>query len=216
MAQLNITLNQEEILQLLSVDHDKAFRTILQNSLNSILKAESQDQLQATPYEHSDKRTDSRNGSRERDLKTRIGRITLTVPRHRNLPFKTMIFDNYSRSESALITAMAEMVVDGISTRKVTRVIETLCGANVSKSSVSAVCKDLDQEVSAFRSRPIEGNYSFLTVDATYFKVRENNRVTSKALMIAYGTNRQGKREILGFSAYRNESKATWKTSSKV
>lgn len=87
MAQLNITLNQEEILQLLSVDHDKAFCTILQNSLNSILKAESQDQLQVAPYERSDKRTDSRNGSRERDLKTRIGRITLTVPRHRNLPW---------------------------------------------------------------------------------------------------------------------------------
>ena len=174
MAQLNSTLNQEEILQLLSVDHDKAFRTILQNSLNSILKAESQDQLQATLY----KRTDSRNGSRERDLKTRIGRLTLTVPRHRNLPFKTMIFDHYSRSESALITAMVKMVVDGISTRKVTRVIETLCGTNVFKSSVSAVCKDLDQEVSAFRSRPIEGHYPFLTVDATYFKVRENNRVT--------------------------------------
>ncbi|MCI1750323.1 MAG: transposase [Megasphaera cerevisiae] len=178
MAQLNSTLNQEEILQLLSVDHDKAFRTILQNSLNSILKAESQDQLQATLYKRSDKRTDSRNGSRERDLKTRIGRLTLTVPRHRNLPFKTMIFDHYSRSESALITAMAEMVVDGISTRKVTRVIKTLCGTNVSKSSVSAVCKDLDQEVSAFRSRPIEGHYPFLTVNATYFKVRENNRVT--------------------------------------
>ena len=210
MAQLNITLNQEEILQLLSADRDEAFRTMLQNSLNSILKVESQDQLQATPYERSEKRTDSRNGSRERDLNTRIGRITLTVPRHRNQPFKTMIFDNYSRSESALITAMAEMVVDGISTRKVTRVIETLCGTSVSKSSVSAVCKDLDQEVSAFRSRPIEGNYPFLTVDATYFKVRENNRVTSKALMIAYGTNRQGKREILGFSAYRNESKETW------
>ena len=210
MAQLNITLNQEEILQLLSADRDEAFRTMLQNSLNSILKVESQDQLQATPYERSEKRTDSRNGSRERDLNTRIGRITLTVPRHRNQPFKTMVFDNYSRSESALITAMAEMVVDGISTRKVTRVIETLCGTSVSKSSVSAVCKDLDQEVSAFRSRPIEGSYPFLTVDATYFKVRENNRVISKALMIAYGTNRQGKREILGFSAYRNESKETW------
>ena len=87
MAQLNITLNQEEILQLLSADRDEAFRTMLQNSLNSILKVESQDQLQATPYERSEKRTDSRNGSRERDLNTRIGRITLTVPRHRNQPF---------------------------------------------------------------------------------------------------------------------------------
>ena len=122
-----------------------------------------------------------------------------------------MVFENYSRSEAALVTTMAEMVVSGVSTRKVARVVETLCGSSISKSAVSDVCKDLDKEVEAFRSRPIEGNDPFLTVDATYFKVRENGRVVSKALMIAYGTNDDGKREILGFSAYRNESRETWK-----
>ncbi|SFO33657.1 Transposase (or an inactivated derivative) [Eubacterium pyruvativorans] len=210
MAQLNITLNQEEILQLLSVDRDEAFRTLLTNSLNSILKAESQEQLRAAPYERSDERTDSRNGIRSRTLKTRIGTITLEVPRHRNQPFKTLVFDNYSRSEAALIASMAEMVVNGVSTRKVSNVIETLCGTSVSKSQVSEVCQDLDQEVEAFRNRPIEGIYPFLTVDATYFKVRENNRIISKALMIAYGTNECGMREILGFSAYPKESSETW------
>ena len=210
MAQLNITLNQEEILQLLSENRDEAFREILQNSLNSILKAESQEQLQAAPYERANDRTDSRNGFRTRDLKTRIGKITLNVPRHRNQPFKTLIFENYSRSEAALVTAMAEMVVNGVSTRKVTNIVETLCGTSISKSAVSDVCKDLDQEVMKFQNRPIEDRHPFLTVDATYFKVRENNRVVSKALMIAYSVNEHGKREILGFSAYRNESKDTW------
>ena len=105
---------------------------------------------------------------------------------------------------------MAEMVVNGVSTRKVSRVIESLCGTSVSKSSVSEICKHLDKEVESFRNRPLEGLYPFLTVDATYFKVRENNRVISKALMIAYGTNEQGHREILGFATYRNESKDTW------
>ena len=137
MAQLNITLNQEEILQLLSTDHDEAFRILLQNCLNSVLKVESQKQLNAAPYERSETRTDCRNGFRDRDLITRIGTITLSVPRHRNQPFRTLIFDNYSRSEAALIAAMAEMVVNGVSTRKVTRVIETLCGTSVSKSAVS-------------------------------------------------------------------------------
>lgn len=99
-----------------------------------------------------------------------------------------MVFENYSRSEAALVTTMAEMVVSGVSTRKVARGVETLCGTSVSKSAVSEVCKDLDKEVEAFRDRPIEGNYPFLTIDATYFKVRENGRVISKALMIAYGT----------------------------
>ena len=210
MAQLNITLNQDEILQLLLVDREEAFRKLLQRTLNDILKVESQEQLQAAPYERSDSRLDSRNGLRDRELKTRIGRITLAVPRHRNVPFKTLIFDNYSRSEAALVTAMAEMVVNGVSTRKVSRVIESLCGTSVSKSSVSEICKNLDKEVESFRNRPLEGRYPFLTVDATYFKVRENNRVISKALMIAYGTNEQGHREILGFAAYRNESKDTW------
>ena len=210
MAQLNITLNQDEILQLLLVDREEAFRKLLQRTLNDILKVESQEQLQAAPYERSDSRLDSRNGLRDRELKTRIGRITLAVPRHRNVPFKTLIFDNYSRSEAALVTAMAEMVVNGVSTRKVSRVIESLCGTSVSKSSVSEICKNLDKEVESFRNRPLEGRYPFLTVDATYFKVRENNRVISKALMIAYGTNKQGHREILGFAAYRNESKDTW------
>lgn len=210
MAQLNVTLNQEEILQLLSTDHDQAFRELLKNSLNSILMAESTAQLKAEPYERSEERTDSRNGIRERDLKTRIGRITLTVPRHRNVPFKTLVFENYSRSEAALIASMAEMVINGVATRKVSRIMETLCGTSYSKSTVSEVCKDLDEKVKEFRERPLTGNHPFLTVDATYFKVRVNHRIISRAFMIAYGTNQEGHREILGFGVYENESKITW------
>ena len=210
MAQLNITLNQEEIQALLLEDQGEAFKKILQSSLNRILQAESAEQLKAGPYERSGERTDSRNGSRDRDLNTRIGKITLHVPRHRNVPFKTLVFENYSRSEAALVASMAEMVVNGVSTRKVSRVMETLCGTSFSKSAVSEVCKDLDKAVNAFRTRPLEGDYPFLTVDATYFKVRENSRVISKAFMIAYGTNAEGHREILGFGVYANESGATW------
>ena len=210
MAQLNITLNQEEIQALLLEDQGEAFKKILQASLNKILQAESAEQLKAEPYERSAERTDSRNGSRDRDLNTRVGRITLQVPRHRNVPFKTLVFENYSRSEAALVAGMAEMVVNGVSTRKVSRVMETLCGTSFSKSAVSEVCKDLDKAVKEFRNRPLEGDYPFLTVDATYFKVRENSRVISKAFMIAYGTNAEGHREILGFGVYANESSATW------
>ena len=114
MAQLNITLNQEDILQLLSQDHDDAFRTLLQNSLHAVLKVESQEQLKANPYERSEERTDSRNGFRNRDLTTRIGKITLAVSKHRNVPFKTMIFENYARSEASLV-AIARMGVISVS-----------------------------------------------------------------------------------------------------
>ncbi|MBP5236138.1 MAG: transposase, partial [Clostridia bacterium] len=100
MAQINITLNQEEILLLLSENRENTFRKLLEASLNSILEAESAEQLGADWYKRSDNRTDFRNGSRERPLNTRIGRITLKVPRHRNQPFRTMVFDNYSRSEA--------------------------------------------------------------------------------------------------------------------
>ena len=211
MAQLNITLNQEEILQLLSTNSSEALKKLLQESLNSLLKAESAEQLHAAPYERTEERLDSRNGTRTRELNTRIGRITLRVPRHRNQPFKTMIFENYSRSEAALVAAMAEMVVNGVSTRKVSRVMETLCGTSFSKSAVSEVCKDLDRAVQEFRERPLTGNYPFLVVDATYFKVRENHRIVSKAFMIALGTNEQGHREIIGFGVYPNESATPWK-----
>lgn len=211
MAQLNITLNQEEILLLLANDRDNAFAKLLQESLNTILKAESTEQLKAEPYERTEERTGSRNGFRDRPLTTRIGKIVLKVPKHRDgEPFKTFVFDNYCRSEAALIITMAEMVVNGVSTRKVSQVMETLCGRNFSKSTVSDACKELDEKVKVFRDRPLTGEYPFLIVDATYFKVRENSRVISKALMIAYAINSEGNREIAGFGIYRKESKDTW------
>ena len=171
MALLNITLNQDEILQLLANDRDAAFATLLQNSLNIILKAESAAQLKAEPYERTEERTGSRNGFRDRPLTTRIGTIILHVPKHRNgEAFHTLIFDNYSRSEAALIVTMAEMVVNGVSTRKVSQVMETLCGKTYSKSTVSEACKELDKRVREFRERPLTGEYPFLTVDATYLQ----------------------------------------------
>ena len=211
MAQINITLNQEEIQRLLTENRDEAFKKLLENAVNSVLKAESTQQLHAEPYERTEERTDSRNGFRDRPFTTRIGRITLHVPRHRKVPFKTMIFDNYSRSEAALIAGMAEMVVNGVSTRRVSKVVETLCGTSFSKSTVSELCKDLSKSVEAFRNRPLEGKYIFLSVDATYFKVREDHRIISKAFMVALATNEKGIREIIGFGVYNCESKETWK-----
>lgn len=210
MARLNITLDQDEMLALLANNSGEAFRSLLEKALNQILLAESEEQLKAAPYERTEDRTDSRNGFRDRDFTTRVGSMTLHVPRHRNQPFKTMIFENYCRSEAALIASMTEMVINGVSTRKVSKVVETLCGKSFSKSTVSDLCKDLSVAVKEFRNRPLTENYPFLTVDATYFKVRDNHRIVSKAFMIALATNDQGHREIIGFGVYHNESKDTW------
>lgn len=210
MAQLNITLDQDEILRLLENAGGDAFRVLLQQSVNAVLLAESSAQLGAERYERTEDRTDSRNGSRERPLVTRVGKIVLKVPRHRNQPFKTMLFDNYCRSEASLVVAMAEMVVNGVSTAKVTKVMEQLCGTSYSKSTVSEACASLDDAVAAFKSRDIAGDYLFVMVDATYVKVRENHRIVSKALMIAMGMTRDGMKEIIGFSVEDAETAETW------
>lgn len=210
MAQINITLNQEEILQLMSEDQGNAFRILLEKSLNSILKAESTEQLRAEPYERTSERTGVRNGTRTRELNTRIGSITLEVPRHREVPFKTLIFENYNRSEAALIATMVEMVINGVSTRKVATVVETLCGKTYSKSTVSEVCKELDKDISAFRQRPLTKEYPFLYLDATYLKTRKDHRISASAFMVAYGLDSDGKREILDFNLYDGESVQTW------
>ena len=210
MAQINITLNQEEFLALMSCDCNEFFRTFMEKGLNQALKYQSDQQLQAKPYERSDERTDYRNGYRERDLVTRVGTITLRVPRHRFKPFETELFENYSRSESALIATMAEMVINGVSTRKIARITETLCGKTVSKSAVSNICQRLSEQVEEFRSRPLTKSYPFLTVDATYFRVREHHKIISKSLFIAYATSNEGHREIIGFKVYQTESAPNW------
>lgn len=206
MAQINITLNQDEILQLMATDREGAFKKLLQESLNSFLQAESTEQLNADPYERTEGRTDSRNGFCERNLNTRIGTIVLKVPRHQNSSFETTIFDEYTRSEVALVASMMEMVVNGVSTAKLSKVVETLCGTSFSKSTVSNICKELSKRVNEFLTSSITGEYPFITVDATYFKVREDRKIISKALMVAYAVNNAGIREVVGFGVYKNES----------
>ena len=141
MAQVNLTLTHEEVLQVLTGDREEAIRFLLERILNEIMKAESEEQLGAARHERTEERQDYRNGTRERTLNTRIGTLTLEVPRHRNEPFHTMVFENYQRSEAALIATMVQMVVMGVSSRKVERVVETLCGTSFSKSTVSELCK---------------------------------------------------------------------------
>ena len=212
MAQINFTLTEEEILQVLTGDRDEGMRYLLEKIVNLIMKAESEEQLGALKYERSESRQDYRNGTRERELTTRIGTIVLEVPRHRNEPFHTMVFENYQRSEASLIAAMVQMVIAGVSTRKVSKVVETLCGKEFSKSTVSELCKMLDKEVNAFRNRRLDNiDAPFLMVDATYFKVRNDHKIGSKAFMVALAFKSDGRREIVGFDVYDAEDNYSWK-----
>lgn len=210
MAQINITFNQEEILRMLADNTGSAYRELLQGALNAILQAESAEQLGAERYERTGERRDVRNGTRARPLTTRLGTVELAVPRHRNVPFRTLVFDNYSRSEAALLTVMAEMVVNGVSTAKAGRVMEEVCGRSFSKSAVSEACRELDGRVREFRGRALEQEYPFVMVDATFPKAREDHRVRAKAPMIAVGLTRDGRKEVIGFGVYDGEDAGSW------
>ena len=211
MAQINITLSQDEVKQVLMGDHEESFKFLLERILNEIMKAESEEQLGAAKHERTEERQDYRNGTRERSLTTRIGTLTLEVPRHRNEPFHTMVFENYQRSEASLIATMVQMVVAGVSTRKVSRVVEELCGREFSKSTVSELCKRLDADVNAFRSQSLAGfDAPFVMLDATYFKARENHRIVSKAFMVAKAIKSDGTREVIGFNVYDTEDNYSW------
>jgi transposase-like protein len=211
MAQLNITLDTDILKDLFSKDHrDDAFAKLLEQILNQVLTAQSTEQLGAQPYERTEDRMAYRNGFRDRELTTRIGNITLHVPRHRNGKFSTTLFQRYQRSEQALVLAMIEMVINGVSTRKIENITQELCGESFSKSTVSELCKALDPAVKTFKNRPLDTPYPFLMVDAMYIKVRDNHKIRSKSLLIAIGITDQGQREIIGFHLSESESETSW------
>lgn len=211
MAQLHFTLDYDFLIGLFAESKDEAFAKLMEAILNQILKAESSEQLGAETYQRSGQRKDYRNGTRMRGLCTRIGKLELEVPRHRNVPFKTVLFENYQRNEQALISTMMEMVVQGVSTRNIQKVTEELCGESFSKSTVSEICRELDIPVKAFKERLLPDKYPFIMADAMYIKVREDHRVRSKALLLAIGVNPEGKKEVLGFDICDAEKTNTWK-----
>jgi len=212
MAQLNITLETEILHGLFTSNgRDEAFSKLLESILNQVLDIQSTEQIGAERYERNGMRKAYRNGLRERQMTTRIGTITLAVPRHRQGHFETDLFNRYQRSEQALVLAMIEMVINGVSTRKIQKVTEELCGQSFSKSTVSVLCKRLDPIIEAFCHRPLLKHYPFVVIDALYLKARENSRIRSKGLLIAQGINEDGHREILGFQVSDSESETSWR-----
>ena len=211
MTQVQINLDTEILHGLFSKEgRDDAFSKLLETILNQVLSHQATEQLGAAPYERNDCRTAYRNGSRNRKLTTRIGTITLEVPRFRSGEFSTSLFTRYQRSEQALVLAMIEMVINGVSTRKVKAVTEELCGTNFSKSTVSSLCKALDPEIKNFRNRPLNKHYPFVIVDAIYIDIRKNGRVRSVGFLNAIGISEDGHREILGFTIADSESENSW------
>ena len=210
MTQLNITLDEQTLKELMMGNRDDAVKKLLEVVFNAVLQAEATEQLGAEKYERSDSRATYRNGFRTRMLTTRVGSLTLHVPKFRDGTFSTELFRSYERSEQALLLSLMEMVIQGVSTRKISEITETLCGTGFSKSTVSALCKQLDPAVEGFMNRPLETEYPFLIVDAIYMKAREHGAIRSKGMLIAMGINKEGKREVIGFQTGDGESYESW------
>lgn len=212
MAQYQITLDSEILHQLfIGNAKDSGVNKLLESVLNQVLKAQVTEQINAENYERTDDRKAYRNGNYPHQLTTRVGAITLHVPRLRDGKFSTELFSRYQRSEQAFVLALLEMVVNGVSTRKVSLVTEELCGTSMSKSTVSELCKRLDPIVIAWNTRPLsDTRFPFVLVDALYLKVREDGRVRSRGVMIATGVNESGYREVLGLMLGDTESEESW------
>lgn len=209
MAHYQVTVDGEVLQQLFS--RNDGLARLVEQVLNQILEAQVTEQLKAKPYERTEERQGYRNGHRKRPLVTRIGQLVLEVPRVRSGEFSTEMFERYQRSEQALLVALMEMVVNGVSTRKVRAVVEELCGTEFSRSTVSELCKRLDPIVKAWNERDLsEKEYPFILVDALVIKVRKGGRVRSQSVLIACGVNRDGYREVLGLMIGDSESEATW------
>ena len=212
MAQYNITIDSEILHYLfLKGVKDEGMTKLLESVLNQVLQAQAAEQIKAEPYERTEEREDYRNGYYKRRLETRVGNIVLQIPRFRYGKFTTDLFQRYQRSEQALLLALMEMVVNGVSTRKIEEITYELCGSEFSRSTISELCKNLDPIVQGWISRPLnEKRFPFIIVDAMVIKVREEGRVRQRGLLIAIGINEEGYREVLGFMVGDSESEESW------
>lgn len=192
------------------VDNPDFLKELVQTFMQEYLEQEMHNHIGALPYERTADRNGQRNGYKSRQLNTRVGKLSLSVPQARDGSFNTELFERYQRSERALINCLQEMVIQGVSTRKVKKVTEELCGLNFSKSQVSEISKGLDHEIQTWLNRPLKDKYPYVYVDARYEKIRRDHSVESNAVLIALGVNQYGKRDILGMNVCNCENETNW------
>ena len=186
-------------------------RELFRKVLQEVLEAEMTETLQAKPGERTAERLGLRSGYYSRTLITRVGKLELRVPQDREGRFSTQLFERYQRSEKALVSALAEMYVQGVSTRKVKAITEELCGHSFSASSISDINKTLDEQLAQFASRRLDEEYPYLILDARYERVRENGTIHKRAVLVAIGINWDGRRCVLGVDLANRESISSWK-----
>lgn len=206
----SITTHNDGESQRLFVD-DGALARMVEIAVRAALEDEMEQHIGAGSYERTSERRGYRNGTKSRSMKTSVGNLRFDVPQARDGGFRPSLFERYQRSDRAFVAAMQEMVVQGVSTRRVGKVLEEMAGFEVSAATVSRAMSELDDEIARFRSRPLSAHeYPFIVVDARYEKVRVNGRVVSQAVLVVAGITDEGRREMLGYWLADSESEATW------
>jgi len=210
MVRKNSIVSASELKGLLEGDQD-VLKELVRAVVQQTLEAEMDAALGTAKGERTEGRLGYRSGYYGRTLITRVGKLELRVPQDRQGQFSTQVFERYQRSEKALVSALAEMYIQGVSTRKVKQITEELCGHSFSASSISAIVKRLDEQLAQFASRTLEEAYPYLILDARYEKVRDCGAIRSRAVMIAIGIDWEGRRQILAVELANRESASSWK-----
>jgi len=200
----------EELLEEVIENGTEGILPVMQMLLNFAMKQERSQYLKAEPYERSTNREGYANGYKPKTLQTRMGSMTVEIPQVRGMSFYPSSLEKGCRSERALKLAIAEMYVKGVSTRKVAKITEALCGLDISSTQVSRLSKLMDEELEAFRSRSL-GSYAYVYLDARYEHVRHAGNVRDLAVLLAVGVNPGKPREVLGVSVSLSEAEVHWR-----
>jgi len=203
------TLPTEYLEQLTEQGLD-SLPNLIRVMVNEAMRIERENYLGAKPYERSEERQGHANGYKPKTVRTRVGEVTFDIPQVREGGFYPHALEKGMRSERTLLLTLAEMYVQGVSTRKVAAITERLCGTQISASQVSRACKQLDEELQAWRTRPL-GDVPYLYLDARYENVRQAGNVQDAAILMACGVKRDGRRSILGISVSLSEAEAHWR-----
>jgi putative transposase len=209
-TQKYLTPKLKEIKEQLTEKEDY-LRPLVELLVQELLEAEMNEALGAQKGERTEGRMGYRSGYYVRNLVTRVGRLELRVPQDRQGRFSTQLFERYQRSERALVAALGEMYVQGVSTRKVKAITEELCGQEFSASTISAINQRLDEELERFMCRQLEEEYSYVILDARYERVRQEGIISSRAVLVAIGVDWEGRRQVLGVELANRESSSSWK-----
>jgi len=207
LAESNVV---NEVVQVLAERGFDGLAEVLEVVLNEAMKIERSHALGARPYERTPERRGQANGFKDKTVLSRLGQLELKVPQTRDSSFYPSALQRGERSERALKVALAEMYVQGVSTRKVKAIVEELCGSEVSSTQVSRCAAELDEVLSKWRDRPL-GAYPFVILDARYEKVRHGGCVVDCAVLVAVGVGLDGKRSILGVSVKLSEAEVHWR-----